>query len=132
MSMKYTCEYCGSDNITQNADVEPDTGEVVNYFDEFTCGDCNRQSKSCNTEEVLDPLKKFSVLLLYPDYIASSFGESYYAIVEAISPEEAVTAAQNEAADAQTDGENDDRPDPDDFACILVIAGDHPDINPGT
>jgi len=48
--------------------------------------------------------KKYSVLLVYPDYLASNFGqETYLAYVEAESPFQAVALAQNEAANAATD-----------------------------
>ena len=43
-------------------------------------------------------LMKFTVLLLYPDYLANNYGEdTYLAHVEAVSPADAAEKAQNQA-----------------------------------
>jgi len=74
-------------------------------------------------------MKKYSVLLLYPDYIAEEYGkETFYAFVEAESSLAAIKAAQQMAADANevyfeedTEGNN----DPADFSALLCIEGHH-------
>lgn len=67
------------------------------------------------------PLKPYSVLLLYPDYLAETYGEeTYYAFVTAPSRDEAVTAARIEARDAEG---NESCEDGEDFAVLLVTEG---------
>lgn len=74
--------------------------------------------------------KPYSVLLLYPDYIADEFGkETYFAWVEAESPEQAVYAAQRMAWIDNTEGE-DDLLHPDDFFPLITIQGHHGDLTP--
>ncbi len=69
-----------------------------------------------------NPLKKpYSVLLLYPDYADDTGYETYYALVEAADPDEAVAAAQREAVAAQDGIEI----EPDDFHPLLVTPGHH-------
>ena len=72
-------------------------------------------------------MKKFTVLLLYPDYLASNYGEeTYLAHMTAKSVPRAIVAAQREAFD-----ENKLEPDdgePIDFAPLMVIEGHHDDI----
>jgi hypothetical protein len=63
--------------------------------------------------------KPYSVLLLYPDYSNDSGTETYYALVEALDPIEAVATAQREAVAAQ-DGLF---VDSEDFAPLLVTLG---------
>ncbi len=79
-----------------------------------------------------DPAKKpYSVLLLYPDYANDSGTETYYALVEASDPIEAVAQAQREAFVAQAQREafaaQEEGLDyePDDFAPLLVTGGHH-------
>jgi hypothetical protein len=63
-------------------------------------------------------LKEYSVLLLYPDYIADGI-ETYYAFVQADSPRAAVGLAQNEAVKAnELDGD-----EAQDFLPLLVTEG---------
>jgi hypothetical protein len=131
MSTKYTCRYCGSDSIIQNADIEPNTDEVVNYYDDFTCGGCGQQSKWCNSEEVPDPPKKYSVLLLYPDYMADNFGQdTYFGCAEATTPAEAISAVQLQAVEDNGWDVPDDIGSLDDLFCLLCIEGQHTDIKP--
>lgn len=66
--------------------------------------------------------KPYSVLLLYPDHINDSGTETFYAFVQAADPIEAVAQAQRQAAAAQEGT----KPDPDDFAALLVTQGHHP------
>ncbi|MEI6166503.1 MAG: hypothetical protein WCS52_04855 [bacterium] len=44
-------------------------------------------------------MKRYTVLLLRPDYVANSFGEdTYLALVRAVTPTAAITSAQQEVA----------------------------------
>jgi hypothetical protein len=63
----------------------------------------------------------YSVLLLYPDYANDTGSETYYALVEAPDPIEAVTVARRQALAAQ---EGVIFP-PDDFVPLLVTPGHH-------
>lgn len=74
-------------------------------------------------------LKTYSVLLLYPDYIASQYGETYYTHVKAISPAEAVSAAINEAMASNGWDDDEDRR-PEDFLVKLVLEGECPSLDP--
>ncbi len=66
---------------------------------------------------------KFTVLLLYPDYLAETFGhETYMTSVTADNVTQAKKLAQEEVA-AENKVEN-----PDDFFVLCVIAGEHDDI----
>lgn len=68
----------------------------------------------------------FTVLLLYPDYIASNFGhETYMCTVNAPDAREAITLARTQAMQA-----NETCDDGEDFHVLLVIAGEHNDIKP--
>lgn len=67
--------------------------------------------------------KKYSVLLLYPDYMSDNFGqETYYAHVEAIDRDMAVHNAQHQA---QTCEGNESCDNPEDFHPLLVLEGWH-------
>ena len=69
-----------------------------------------------------DPVQKpYSVLLLYPDYADDTGYETYYALVEAADPDEAVAEARREAVAAQEGIEI----APDDFIPLLVTPGHH-------
>ena len=69
-----------------------------------------------------DPVQKpYSVLLLYPDYADDTGYETYYALVEAADPNEAVAVAQRQAVAAQDGIEI----EPDDFHPLLVTPGHH-------
>jgi hypothetical protein len=63
----------------------------------------------------------YSVLLLYPDYANDGGTETYYALVEATDPIDAVAVAQRQAAVAQSI----DIDDPADFHPLLVTSGHH-------
>ena len=65
--------------------------------------------------------KPYSVLLLYPDYADDTGYETYYALVEAADPNEAVAVAQRQAVAAQDGIEI----EPDDFHPLLVTPGHH-------
>jgi hypothetical protein len=65
--------------------------------------------------------KPYSVLLLYPDYADDTGYETYYALVEAADPDEAVALAQRQAVADQEGIEI----EPDDFHPLLVTSGHH-------
>ena len=72
-------------------------------------------------------MREYTVLLLYPDYIADEFGkETYIAWVEAGDPEQAVQFAQKDASrhTGWEDGELDD------FHPLMVIKGHVSDLTP--
>lgn len=60
----------------------------------------------------------FTVLLLYPDYAADTFGQdTYLAYVHAVDAEEAVTKARDQVRVADQD--------PFDFHCLFSCIGFH-------
>jgi hypothetical protein len=65
--------------------------------------------------------RPYSVLLLYPDCVNDSGTETYYALVEAANPDEAIELAQRQAAAALKGIEV----DPEDFVPLLVTQGHH-------
>lgn len=67
----------------------------------------------------------YTVILLYPDYLANQYGETYATSVEAACPKDAVAAARDEAADNAAESVQCDSHDPEDWACIACIAGKH-------
>lgn len=79
---------------------------------------------------VTTTLRPWSVLLLYPDYIAEDFGsETYYALVRADCAASAIDAAQREAVrDNRANGAR--LRTREDFFPLLVIRGHHPDRMP--
>jgi hypothetical protein len=65
---------------------------------------------------------KYTVLLLYPDYVADTFGhETYLAHVEAEDTKEAIDLAQQEIA-------NTIHAERQDFYPLLVVYGWHDDL----
>ena len=70
-------------------------------------------------------MKKYTVILLYPDYLAKNYGqETYMTSVEAETPVQAVAAARAEVGSDEAPEERND------FFVIAVIEGEHSDINP--
>lgn len=69
-------------------------------------------------------MSTYTVLLLYPDYLADDPGETFMGCVQAAGVQEAIKAVQREAYKVNED----DASDPDDFLCLCVIEGDHIDI----
>ena len=70
------------------------------------------------TKRTPRPIQSYSVLLLYPDYIADTFGETYYDFVRARSPRQAVKISQTRCVSS-----NELNADPNDFVCLLVTKG---------
>ena len=67
---------------------------------------------------------EFSVLLLYPDYLAEAFGQdTYFTHVTGDDVERATRAAQEEAVEGQQC-----ECAPADFFPLLVVQGWHPDL----
>lgn len=72
-------------------------------------------------------MKKWTVILLYPDYMAENYGqETYMTSVDARTPKSAVRKAR---AEVTGDGES-ELQDPTDLFVIAVIEGEHRDRNP--
>jgi len=72
-------------------------------------------------------MKKWTVLLLRPDYLAATFGhDTFCAFVEAETPAQALVAARNAAivADENPDGAAD-------YYCLLCIRGFHQSYEDG-
>ena len=78
-------------------------------------------------------MKKYTVILLYPDFVADEFGhETYMTSVEAKNPKSAVKKARMEvlsASRAENEGES-EYEDPTDLFVVAVIEGEHADVNP--
>jgi hypothetical protein len=68
-------------------------------------------------------MKKFTVLLLVPDYLAQTYGQdTFFTCVPATGPKQAIAKARFEAAAKR------DVADPDDFFPLCVIEGEHRNI----
>ena len=68
----------------------------------------------------MNDLKKYSVLLLYPDYIATEYGtETWYGFTEAENPDEAIRNVQAAATKANQEATINEE----DFAPLLVTIG---------
>ena len=70
-------------------------------------------------------ITKYSVVLLYPDYLAENYPEeTYLAWVLASTPREAAAAARKEVVDAYIKEYGDDNPpDPIDFSVVFLCPG---------
>lgn len=70
-------------------------------------------------------MKKYTVILLYPDYIANDYGETWCETVDAENPIHAVEVAQKQCFD-----ENKCEPHQDyqDFKPVSVFEGAHQDL----
>ena len=66
-------------------------------------------------------MNKYSVLILYPESVADSYGESYYAHVEADNPDAAIKAAIRHCMDCN-EWRMDEGRDMD-FVPCLVLSG---------
>lgn len=74
-------------------------------------------------------MNPFTILLLYPDYLATTFGhDTYMTSVQAPTVAAAITKAQADIAIEYNHRGHDVRLE--DFHCLCAIAGDHPDIKP--
>ena len=71
-------------------------------------------------------LKKYSVLLRYPDYATTDWPDDMYTIaVEAHSYDAAADVARNKAFRRINKNEKDTLNDPDDMEVVCVIEGQH-------
>ena len=74
-------------------------------------------------------MKKFTVLLLYPDYATGNFGQdTYQAWVEASTVQEAKELAQLEAVQREGRADDEELDDPDDYFVLAVYEGHLEDI----
>ena len=70
----------------------------------------------------------YTVILMRPDWATNFPYDTFMESVEAISPEEALDRVRQLAVEA--DSEEDFHPLGSDYFCIVLIAGQHNDINP--
>lgn len=77
---------------------------------------------ACGSKRGAGPFP-YTVILLYPDYLANQYGEEYYfAWVKARSPKRAPVLARKQVANNLGDRVQ----NPDDFLCVAVYAGHAP------
>lgn len=67
-------------------------------------------------------MNKYTVIILYPDYMQDSGRETFTAHVVAANPDDALSMSRRQACDANSDQEIDD---PTDFALLAVYLGHH-------
>lgn len=127
----WQCPECGSFgpfDITASAvfHVTDDGAEYggcgVEWEDEnyACCAECDK----LGTVSMFTCKRKYSVLLLYPDYLSDG-PTTYYHLTEAANPKKAAARAQRAAAQAQVEGACNDY---EDFLVLLVIEGHHDDL----
>ena len=76
--------------------------------------------------DVPQPLRSYSVLLLYPDYMAENYGQdTFLTTVKAQGPEQALEQARQEAAESYG---NSELQDPQDMHLLLLCEGEITDI----
>jgi len=69
-------------------------------------------------------MKKYTVILMYPDYAADNYGDTWCQAVNATDPAHAVTVAQEECmADNKSSIDK-----ADDLKPVSVFEGDHNDL----
>ena len=78
-------------------------------------------------------MKPYTVLLAYPEYLCDGRLDTYMTAVRAATVKEAQLLAQSEASMAQFESAEDEYdaqacPQPDEFAVLAVIEGDHMDV----
>ena len=78
--------------------------------------------------------KLYTVILIYPDHIASNYGEEFFtAHVVAGTPQRAVRRARQKALAANelsSDPKSENYCNPKDFAVVAVFPGHHDNVNP--
>ena len=123
----WTEHFDGIDEFEDGVDSEF-VGELAEYLN---CGSGNADELEDGTE------KPYSVLLLYPDYIATQYGEETYlaqvtgtSVVAAMAAAQDVAWADQQPEDAEDEGEEREGA-PDDFLVLMCVAGHHNDLSPG-
>lgn len=101
------------------ADYDDDPGEEGEAYREAMAA-ISEATSGCLALTESSGGKPYSVLLLYPDYANHSGTETFYALIHATDPIEAVVLARRQAVAAQGV-----EIDPDDFAPLLVTQGHH-------
>lgn len=119
----------GAGSILVDFDVPQNPG-IVSYCN----GDPSQGAAWYVTDHRLRLFKKaYTVLLLRPDYMADSFGtDTFMTCVVARSAADALEAARVEVIELDHEdlAEFYEYHDPTDYACLLLIEGEHRDINP--
>ena len=76
-------------------------------------------------------MKNYTVMLMYPDYIAENWGEdTYLAHVEATTPRSAVRKARDAFDQALVESDGEGMNDLTDAAVVCCFEGHHKDLNP--
>jgi hypothetical protein len=70
----------------------------------------------------------YTVLLLYPDWVAGNYGETGCYHTHGETPREAVASAQRDAMNALPEPDAPDN-NPEDFDLVAVFAGHHQDLS---
>ena len=109
------------------------TVEGTDWHGDMQCIEC----AACFVRETFKawvhnaPLLPFTVLLLYPDYIASTFGqETYCDQVYARTPAEAIDQAQKHALTANYIWDDGSGADPSDYYPLFTVRGHWNDLTP--
>lgn len=80
------------------------------------------------------PNKLYTVILIYPDHIATNYGEEFFtAYVGETTPQRAVRRARAKALAANelsSDPKSENYCNPKDFAVVAVFHGHHDNVNP--
>ena len=117
------CNWTGDESALRCTIAEtPDLKLRLDAGDTVPAGEC----PECGCFAYFDEPTCFSVLLSRPDYVAGSDLDTYFTSVVAANPTEAVKLARLEAAAC-------DGCEPEaaiDYAVLLVIGGEHDDLNP--
>lgn len=122
------CQWNGNAPNEDSADVWVDFNHPDSPFPAYKDG-----IWSADVDQLELVLSKFTVLLLRPDYMADAFGsDTYLTNVDAAGPEEALRLAREAVikCDHEDVAEFHEYHDPTDYACLLLIAGDHKNLNP--
>ena len=74
-------------------------------------------------------MKTYTVLLLYPDYLAGQYGaDTYLDHVHADTLKGAITQAQLGAVGLESEAGDDRGIEPEDFHCLMCIEGCHSNL----
>jgi hypothetical protein len=102
-------------------------GHARRMYEDETCAE-GKQFEDVCTEELrtVFGLKKFTVILMYPDYAADTFGDTWCATVDGNNPTEAIEEAKKKCM-ADNPGP---QMKPEDIGVVAVFLGNHQDLSP--
>uniref|UniRef100_A0A6M3Y4D3 Uncharacterized protein n=1 Tax=viral metagenome TaxID=1070528 RepID=A0A6M3Y4D3_9ZZZZ len=107
--------------------------EYTTWHADIKCYKCGAHYNRESLKELLceGALLPFTVLLLYPDYIAENYGtETYLDQVYARTAVGAIDQAQNHAMEANDIWDDESGADPCDFCPLLTLRGHWNDLTP--